>query len=278
MDSPTSSRALVLAGGGLTGIGWEVGVLAGLAAHGLRPADDADLILGTSAGAVVGTRAAQGTDLGALLDEQLVPASASAERPASLEGDTVRTVFEAMLDVGDDPVERHVRVGALALAAPTITEEERLAVIAARLPSTEWPARLRVVAVDAVSGETAVFDAGSGVGLVEAVAASCAVPGIWPPTTVGGRRYLDGGVRSPDNADLAAGYGRVLVLSPVRLEVAAVPLLERTGAVAVVYPDDGAVRAMGANPLDPSLRAPAARAGRAQADALAGDLAGFWSD
>lgn len=271
------TRALVLAGGGLTGIGWEVGVLAGLAAEGVEPGRGADLIIGTSAGSVVGARVAQGADLEALFAEQL--ADAGTERAASIDGAAVSEIFEAMLSGEGDPVERHRHVGALALAADTIPEEERLAVVAARLPDPTWPTRrLQVVAVDALSGETALFDADAGVPLVEAVAASCAVPGVWPPTTIGGRRYVDGGVRSPDNADLAAGFDRVLVLVPMRMDVAAVPRLEETGSVAVVYPDDDALVAMGANPLDPAFRAAAARAGRAQAAALAVDIDEFWAD
>jgi NTE family protein len=271
------TKALVLAGGGLTGIGWEVGILAGLAAGGVEPGAGADLIIGTSAGSVVGARVAQGADLEALFTEQLAPAGT--ERAASIDGEAVTEIFEAMLATGGDPLERHRRVGALALAADTIPEADRLAVVAARLPDPSWPTRrLRIVAVDAVSGETALFDAGSGVPLVEAVAASCAVPGVWPPTTIGDRRYIDGGVRSPDNADLAAGSDRVLVLVPLRMDVAAVPRLEETGSVAVVYPDDDAVVAMGPNPLDPAFRAAAARAGRDQAAALAADIADFWAD
>jgi len=273
--APTT--AMVLAGGGLTGIGWEVGILAGLAAGGVDPGGTADLIIGTSAGSVVGTRVAQGADLEELLAEQL--AEAGTERAASIDGDVVTEIFEMMLSADGDPVERCRRVGALALAAPTIPEAERMAVIAARLPDPSWPARrLQVVAVDAGSGEPAVFDAGSGVTLVEAVAASCAVPGVWPPTTIGDRRYIDGGVRSPDNADLAAGFDRVLVVCPMPMAVTAVPQLEATGSVAVVFPDDGAMEAMGPNPLDPAFRAAAARAGRRQADTLAVDIAAFWAD
>ncbi len=279
MGMASTTRALVLAGGGLTGIGWEVGVLAGLADKGVRPADTADLVVGTSAGAVVGARVAQGADPAALYDEQLIDPGASPERAANLDSDTVTEIFEEMLSTEGDPTERHLRIGALALAADTIPEAERLAVVAARLPSPDWPRRmLRIIAVDAQSGETAVFDAGSGVSLVEAVAASCAVPGVWPPTTIDGHRYIDGGVRSADNADLAAGFDRVLVLSPMRLDIAGIPLIEATGSVAVVYPDHAAVGAMGVNPLDPARRAAAARAGHAQAAALAPEIAEFWSD
>ena len=102
-----------------------------------------------------------------------------------------------------------------------MAEPVRRAVIAARLPSHEWPAHpLVVTAIDAHSGAFTRFDASSGVPLVDAVAASCAVPGVWPPVSIGGRRYIDGGVRSVTNADLASGCGRVLVLAPMPADVA----------------------------------------------------------
>ena len=65
------------------------------------------------------------------------------------------------------------------------------------------------------NGEFVAFEKSSGVSLVDAVAASCAVPGVWPPVTINGRRYIDGGMRSAVNADLAAGYERVVVLAPI---------------------------------------------------------------
>jgi NTE family protein len=131
-----------------------------------------------------------------------------------------------------------------------------------------------LVAVDAETGETRIFDRDSGVDLVDAVGASCAVPGVWPPVSIGGRRYVDGGVRSSDNADLAAGYGRIVVLSPLGYDSplpSPLPLrdvvaqLRAAGsAVTVIAPDDASVAAMGVNPLDPGTRVPAAEAGRAQ--------------
>jgi NTE family protein len=129
-------------------------------------------------------------------------------------------------------------------------------------------------AVDAETGEMRVFDRQSGVNLVDAVAASCAVPGIWPPVTIDGRRYVDGGIRSSDNADLAAGFGRIVVISPLGYDSpipAPMPLREVVGqlrsdgsAVTVIAPDEASAAAIGANPLDPATRIPAANAGRAQ--------------
>jgi NTE family protein len=148
-------------------------------------------------------------------------------------------------------------------------------VIASRLPSHDWPSRdVRLTAVECETGALEVFTAASGVSLIDAVAASCAVPGIWPPVTIGGRRYMDGGTRSVDNADLAAGAARILVLSPFGMSAeipAPMPLSEVIAKlrddgsrVTVIEPDEHSKAAMSANPLDPATRLPAAIAGRAQ--------------
>src|ERR1700723_3006889 len=95
--------------------------------------------------------------------------------------------------------------GGLALRVETVPEAKRRAVIAGRLPQHSWPSRrLAVVAVEANTGDVRVFDKDSGADLVDGGTASCAIPGIWPPVTIGGSRYIDGGARSVVNADLAA--------------------------------------------------------------------------
>ena len=111
------------------------------------------------------------------------------------------------------------RMGAAALeadAAPDGSAQRRWrATVAARLPSPRWPQRpVLITAVDAHTGAPVVFDRHSGVGLVDAVAASTANGFGVPPYRIGGHRYIDGGYRRNENADLAAGYRRVLVLSP----------------------------------------------------------------
>jgi NTE family protein len=184
-----------------------------------------------------------------------------------------------------DPQAGRAELGRRALAADTPPEAERRAVIAARLPSHAWPAqRLLVTAVDAGTGEFRTFGADDGVPLVDAVAASCAVPMVWPPVTIGDRRWVDGGVRSPANADLAAGYERVVVIAPILRAVGpmAVPaqasILRAAGArVALVAPDTAARKAFGRNALDPARRGPAARAGRAQAAQAATKVAAVWT-
>jgi NTE family protein len=154
-------------------------------------------------------------------------------------------------------------------------------VVAGRLPTDEWPERPMVtVAADARSGDRQVFDRGSGVGLIDAVAASSAVPGIWPPVTIGGSRFVDGGICSLANADLVVGYQRVLVLAPmVDPELAdQVAAVGWSGRVVVVSPDDDALAAFGADPLDPAVRAPSALAGRRQGVEAVATVAEVWLD
>jgi NTE family protein len=111
------------------------------------------------------------------------------------------------------------------------------------------------------------------------------VPGVWPPVTIAGRRYMDGGARSSSNVDLAAGFDRILVLSPA--EPAAPSLSGATLAeelaglapadVALVHADETATAAFGTNPLAASTRRPAAEAGRAQGLEAAGRIASWWA-
>jgi NTE family protein len=146
---------------------------------------------------------------------------------------------------------------------------------------------LKLVAVDAETGEGRFFESASGADFVDAVAASCAVPGAWPVVCIGGRSYMDGGIRSMTNADLAAGAARVLVLAPLGYSEgnpvsghlhAEVEVLRKAGAeVSVVVPDPASLEAMGENVLDPSRRPPSAQAGLLQGQALAAALRPLWA-
>jgi NTE family protein len=279
--------ALVLAGGGVAGIAWELGVLRGIADADPGLADRllaADLVVGTSAGSSVAAQITSGVGLDELYEAQLRPETAEIEVDVDLPA-LVAGVNAAMEGAtGAEDAGR--RVGALALATPTIDPALRLAAIDARLPVKEWPERrVLIPAVDAESGELAVFTRDSGVALVDAVAASCAVPGVWPPVAVGGRRYMDGGTRSMANSDLAAGADRVLVVLPT---LPGAPALwgssldaELAGlapaAVSVIYADQASLDAFGTNALSPATRAASARAGRAVGAANAAAVAALWS-
>jgi len=239
---------------------------------------------------VVGALLAWGADPAQLYQEQLTPAPGAGQAGAHAAVDTMKlrdmAVFGWAMLRYRDPARARARVGRMALAARTGPEARRREVIAARVPAGEWPARrLLITAVDAVTGEFAVFTAASGVSLVDAVGASCAVPGVWPPVSMAGRRWIDGGARSPANADLAAECERVVVLAPIRRGLRAASAvaaqaagLTRAGrAVAVVSPDRAAVAAIGRNVLDPARRAPAARAGHAQAGAALDRVGTVWN-
>ncbi|MGW5417934.1 patatin-like phospholipase family protein [Actinomadura geliboluensis] len=276
-----NGRALVLGGGGVAGIAWLTGVLAGLADGG-TDVTGADLLLGTSAGSAVAAQVAGGVPIGELFARQADPALQNRELVPS-GGVTVAEFAEIWMrlaEENDDPAAIRRGLGARALATDTVDEAARREVIEGRLPVHEWPSRdLRVTAVNALTGDLRVFDRGSGVSLVDAVAASCAVPMIWPPVTIGGIRYVDGGVRSVNNLDLAAGYGRVLLIAPMddpglTADIAAVE--SAGGRVEVIVPDEAALAAFGADPLDPSTRTPSANAGLAQGKAAAKRIASLW--
>jgi len=275
--------ALVLGGGGITGIAWEIGILAGLAEAGVD-LSGADLVVGTSAGSVVGAQLAGGTDLTELYARQLQPSTG--EPVGRLSRAAIAQLGWAMLRTRGNHAAFRRRTGTLALAAEkaglTPTEQERLDVFGG-LVGAEWPERqLVVTAVDAESGKFRPFDRDSGVPLVHAVAASCAVPGVYPPVTIDGRRYVDGGMRSAANADLAQGYDRVVVLAPIPrgfgpLASVDAQVTAMVARVAVVSPDAHSKAAIGKNVLDPSARAPSAEAGRAQAAAVAAQAAEVWN-
>lgn len=277
-------RALVLGAGGHAATAWELGVITGMADAGLD-GRDADIIVGTSAGARVGVLIAGDSTLEDLFQRQVDPHLQTKESAPSLDFTRWRTDFMRVKEGPGDATAVLKRFGALALQTPLDLQEARRNMIAAALPSHTWPERrLLIVAVDVETGERRAFDRTSGVDLVDAVAASGAVPGIWPPVALRGPRYMDGGVYSIDNADLAVGCDHVLILTlPSRvpplcvqsLDIA-IDQLSRGGAhVDVIHPNEAsqaAFASVGGNLLDPSVREPAARAGREQGRRAAAEL------
>jgi NTE family protein len=266
------SFAIALSGGGERVVAWEVGVLAGLADAGLD-AREAEVVLGTSAGALVAARAAAGIDP----REDAARVRASPTRAGG--SGAFAALAAAWEQSGSTTAERRRAFGRLALERSPGGDE--LAGVARRLPGDAWPAALRVAAVDARSGERKVFDAGSGVPLARAVAASRAIPVLCAPVDVGGRPYIDGALGSASNADALANVAAALTivvtplpaegaegheglwLAALRDEVAA---LERAGhRVAVIHasPEDRA--AMGPEPMSAATAPLAVAAGRAAA-------------
>ncbi len=289
-------RALVLAGGGAAGNAWELGVIAGLHEAGLDMTG-ADVVIGTSAGSTVAAQVTAGTspsDLYASILAEVPPVRPSREGPEqgrrpAVSGPGYLEWSNAIIASATDPADMRRRLGAAALerdASGGADARRWREVVASRLPSRDWPRqRVLVVAVDAESGEPVVFDRDSGVDLVDAVAASTSA---MTPYEIGGRRFLNGGYRRSENADLAAGCGRVLVMSPfggasrmpsawgMDLATQVAELRAGGSAVETIFPDAGSGEVFDANALDPATRRPAARGGYAQGRALAEHLAGFW--
>jgi NTE family protein len=273
-------RAFVLAGGGATGIAWEAGIVIGLRDGGVD-VRDADTMIGTSAGSMVAAHLRLGTDEGLAFRHirNGAPLSAYGRLGAADAGRYVRAQLAL------DP--RHGRsvIGRAALDAETTTEEDWLETIGIGLAGREWPdERLWVTAVDAVTGTSVVFDRTSGVPLERAVAASCAVPGVFPAVDVGGRRYVDGGLRTIANADLAQGHDRVLVLSPYPLAPsikdlpqAQVRALRPRSRAHLVVPDRRDLWAMGANPLDTSRGGGTFETARAHGRRVAERIGDLWN-
>ena len=168
-----AGRALVLGGGGITGAAWELGLIAGLAARGVD-LTAADLVLGTSAGALAGAQVTSGVPLAELYQAQCAPSEVAV---VAAMGRALMFRYGLAVFTPGSPARARKRLGRLARASPPLAEAERRAVIGAWLPGHGWPAqRLLITAVDADTGEGTTFDSSSGVGLIEAVSASCAVP------------------------------------------------------------------------------------------------------
>ncbi|WP_028643196.1 patatin-like phospholipase family protein [Nocardioides sp. URHA0020] len=278
----TLRRGLVLGGGGITGIAWETGLLYGLQELGVD-VTTADAVVGTSAGSVVGAQITTGVTL-----EDLFAYQVSTPRPAPLAtiGPRVLAGFAWSLARARGDLETFGRlVGQWSVrraeAGRLPTLEERFEAIRERLPVQEWAddRRLQVTAVDATSGALRTFDGSDGVSLVEAVAASCAVPGVYPPVPIDGRPFIDGGARSGSNADLLADCDRVLAFTPVDRAIGPMRTAgQLLGSVPhlVVAPDADSVAAIGRNVLDPAQRPASARAGRSQAAKVAPLAGEIW--
>lgn len=287
------NTALVLGGGGAAGNAWMIGIIAGLAEAGVDLTVAADLVIGTSAGANAAAQVRSGeapADMLAALLSAPVPPSGQGRRPPPA---PMEAVFERMRTISaaaTSGAELQKAMAAYGLESdhqfsPEVAQQRR-ALIASRLPIIEWPERpMVIVAVNAHTGETVRFDRNSGVDLVDAATAAIALPGAGPTHEINGVRYVSGGMRSTDNADLAVGYANVIVLAPFGNRTGPLPpgqfeglrrppgadlpsqleVLRQSGShVALVTPDEASRAAMGTNQMDLATRIPSAVAGHSQ--------------
>lgn len=291
-----ASRALILGGGGPVGIAWELGLAAGLQEGGVKIAA-AERIVGTSAGSFAGAALASGRAPEALVRAQVEQAqrdTAARKNAAPGEARAAPDLGPLMKFMARRPAEGppgpqlRAEIGAFALAAKTMPEESFVGSFGSiAKPGEAWPRGFACTAVDAADGSFVVWEESSGVELGRAIASSCSVPGIFPPITIHGRRYIDGGMRSATNFDLGKGYERVLVvavLSNLGLEFmrarieTEVAELKATGAeVELIVPNALCLEAFGNNLMDASRRGDVALAGVAQGRAEAERIGKFWN-
>jgi NTE family protein len=297
------SKAVVLSGGGSVGIGWQTGLLAGLTAEGMD-FSNADAVFGTSAGSAVGAQLALGHDLNAAL-ERFAPRRASSTPPGangassapparaiSSSPDSMQVLLSIMAGAmaeGGSPKQARAAIGRHALKAETISEEDFLHAFE-YLAGEPWPRAFSCTAVDTESGGFKVWNQAAGVELVRAVTSSCAVPGLFPPITIEGRRYMDGGMRTGTNADLAKGHTRVMIISLLgaaggradRMRAGSereLALLREGGAevVETVTPSEEAAAIMGMDLMNPAKVHDAAQAGLRQGRSEAARLREVWA-
>ncbi len=293
------SKALVLSGGGSVGIAWQTGLSAGLKRNGVDVAE-ADFIVGTSAGSAVGAQLALGRDMGAQVDRYGEPTERTEGDPTSTGAagsgmaERMAKFMEIMMAGADqEPEVRRKAIGRFALEADAMPEDQFVGVFR-YLAGEDWPERYSCTAVDAESGEFKVWNQDAGAELDRAVASSCCVPGLFSPITIEGRRYMDGGMRSGANADLAVGHDLVLIVTLMtgdrmpqgdpRLarildaaESERKALTDAGARVEVVGPDAGASAVMGMNLMDASIAPRAALEGVRQGEEIAERVAAFWS-
>jgi NTE family protein len=286
-------RALVLGGGGSVGIAWETGLAAGLADEGidLRLADK---IVGTSAGSFVGAELASGRSPEEMRTRLTEGAKARAESASSADGNAMPApdltkLMQFMMRMPKNEAEAlklRAEIGAYALEAETIPEESCIGFFAS-VADTPWPAKYACTAVDALDGRFVVLDQSTKTELARGVASSCSVPGLFPPITINGRRYVDGGMRSATNFDLAEGFERVIAVAVIPPGAAAfmaaridpeLAQLRRSGShVELIAPDAASLDAFGINLMDASRQIPAMEAGYKQGRAEAVRIRSVWA-
>lgn len=247
-----NEKALVLGGGGITGIAWESGILAGLIDSGIL-VNHADKILGGSAGSYVGSILANGQNMKTYYEKlannrdnadnvQLDPSLFELWREAFVEGKKDEQVIGKYL--GD----------IINKSPSTVSLKERERSVRKRIGNVDWTPQLEITAINAKTGTLESFNETSGISLMEAVMASGAVPGIWPHVDMLGASWIDGGMISSTNARLMANYKDIIILAPLDQKQGLVPsvyedveTLKTNSNVTLITPDQDSRNIIGTN-------------------------------
>ena len=277
----TQDKAIVLGGGGITGIAWESGIIASLISAGINLAE-ADTILGTSAGAFVGSALASGYDME---DYYAMQQGGNSEEPSISASLMTRLLWiKAFVYGGKKQNKIGKSLGRIAQNHPSkVSLDERLAIVRSRLVVKTFPPKLKVTAIDALSGETHLFDDQSGISLEQAVAASGAVPGVWPSISFNGTTWIDGGMISSTNALLVQNSKKIIILSPLPKRNGFIPgafedaeKLKDHAEVFLFTPDEKSKEAIGANIYDTTNCKACANAGYEQGKNACNEVLKMW--
>jgi NTE family protein len=302
----TRPDVLVLGGGGVLGEAWMMGVLAGIEDGAGIDMRECESFVGTSAGSIVAAHLVAGnsprrpsrigTELevgGAGPARGLAVAAATAARRAGQAALAASATF-APLALGvaapGGALVRALLLRGLPRQPDTLSRlREQVQRSGAR-----FDGRLRVATVDRHSGRRVVFGSprAPNATVAEAVEASCTVPWLFAPVTIGGREYVDGGVWSPTNLD-AAPAGRdthVLCLNPTAslgtsstllavmrnvarsaVSIESLVLRRRGAQVRTIAPNAQSAAAMGSNFMDTEPRIRVLGAGYRQGLLVAAD-------
>lgn len=276
---------LALGGGGIVGVAWETGILHGLVSEGALDLAEIEVVVGTSAGSIVGASVLHGRSLDEMLAEELDPSESADDIAVKPPADpaAAMAIFQKWGGAGDMTAEVCREIAELAAKASAVDTDEWEVGIATRVGGTEWPAReLRVVASNGATGERDVFTSSSGVPLVQAIAASCAVPGLFPPVVIDGTPYVDGNVWSSGSADVAISPGieRLVFIGPLvgdqgvgllgaRSLARERALVEAAGIEVIAITPGDSYRAAGFQVMDASRRSEAAAVGQTEGKAAA---------
>ena len=220
----TATSALVLGSGGLLGVAWHAATLTRLEREGVWHPDENDLRVGTSAGSLVAVLMGAGVSLDSIVKlfsggtvefkgkTFTAPALPDpvAEATALDPWFALRALRHGLLP--------HIGSVVSSLLPEGATSNEDIHEFVQSISSGTWPqVTTWVTASDAVTGKRKVFDGSCGTTPGQAVAASCAVPGLYRPVVISESNYIDGGAISSMHLDLAlrSGASTIRVLSPI---------------------------------------------------------------
>ena len=276
--------AIVLGGGGSLAIGFELGYLSGLSEKGID-IRNAELVIGTSGGAQAGTSIASNQSWDEIYDNQIAPKSD--EAPPVDDMTEIFKRYKEIEESSNTPKEWIKNYSLYALEDHKFNEMVHINRLKNRIQVTEWPESLMITAVNANKDERVALTKEDHVDLHRAMASSGSLPGVWPATTINGEKHFDGVCHSMENADLAKGAQKVLIMAtnlpvstPYTLNDAIKELEESGSEVKLITPSKAIfakLQELGGNTVDPSIRPDIFKLAKEQGQEDAEMIKAFWN-